>query len=289
MFNTIEYTIRPYDTIWMLAQVFNTTVDSIMNMNPGIDPRNLQLGQVIKIQPDHQYSSSQRGMVQGMNYSVYPAEMNYYDDTMDMDMDMDNMGYEGMGEWYENGFMDDNQEAVQMTDLMNYMRMLWEQHVAWTRMAVVGIIHNLPESSQIINRLLRNPSDFAKALEVYYGKEVADKFNQLLTDHLTIAADLFKAEKEGNKEAAEAADKRWHENADEIAQFLASINPYWNEDDWSAMLEEHLKLLSDNVKQMLNGDYEDSINGYDQIEIQALEMADMMADGIIRQFSGMED
>lgn len=287
MFNTIEYTIRPYDTIWMLAQVFNTTVDSIMNMNPGIDPRNLQLGQVIKIQPDHQYSSSQRGMVQGMNYSVYPAEMNYYDDTMDMDMD--NMGYEGMGEWYENGFMDDNQEAVQMTDLMNYMRMLWEQHVAWTRMAVVGIIHNLPESSQIINRLLRNPSDFAKALEVYYGKEVADKFNQLLTDHLTIAADLFKAEKEGNKEAAEAADKRWHENADEIAQFLASINPYWNEDDWSAMLEEHLKLLSDNVKQMLNGDYEDSINGYDQIEIQALEMADMMADGIIRQFSGMED
>ena len=51
----IQYTIRPYDTIWMLAQIFNTTVDSIMDLNPGIDPKNLQIGQVISIMPGFQY------------------------------------------------------------------------------------------------------------------------------------------------------------------------------------------------------------------------------------------
>ncbi|HHX12418.1 MAG TPA: LysM peptidoglycan-binding domain-containing protein, partial [Clostridiales bacterium] len=51
----MQYTIRPYDTIWMLAQVFNTTVESIMDLNPGINPTNLQIGQVISIAPGYRY------------------------------------------------------------------------------------------------------------------------------------------------------------------------------------------------------------------------------------------
>jgi len=286
MFDSIEYTIRPYDTIWMLAQVFNTTVDSIMDLNADIDPRYLNIGQVIKIKPNYQYSSNSHAMVMGMDYNVYQTDMGNTD-GMDNPNTMNNTN--GMGEWYETGYTAGNTEVEQMADLVNYFRILWEEHVAWTRMAVMGIIHNLPETSQMINRLLRNPSDFAKAFEVYYGKEIADKFMQLMTDHLTIAAEVFKAEKEGNKSAYADADKRWHDNADEIAKFLSSINPYWNEDDWSAMMNEHLELLSNNVKQMLDGDYEDSVNGFDDIEMQALEMADMMADGIMRQFSGFED
>ena len=58
MDGTIRYTVRPYDTIWMLAQVFNTTVDSIMELNPGMNPRNLQIGQVITIRPGYQYYPS---------------------------------------------------------------------------------------------------------------------------------------------------------------------------------------------------------------------------------------
>ena len=34
MNGTIRYTIRPYDTLYMLAQVFNTTVESLMELNP---------------------------------------------------------------------------------------------------------------------------------------------------------------------------------------------------------------------------------------------------------------
>jgi hypothetical protein len=47
----IQYTIQPCDTLWDLAQRYNTTVEDIMAMNPGIDPYNLQVGQVILI-PD---------------------------------------------------------------------------------------------------------------------------------------------------------------------------------------------------------------------------------------------
>lgn len=43
------YTIRSGDTLYNLAIRFNTTVDAIMRINPGINPNNLQIGQVICI------------------------------------------------------------------------------------------------------------------------------------------------------------------------------------------------------------------------------------------------
>lgn len=43
------YTIRPGDSLFSLAQRFNTTIQAITAANPGIDPTNLQLGQRICI------------------------------------------------------------------------------------------------------------------------------------------------------------------------------------------------------------------------------------------------
>ena len=46
---TMPYTVRAGDTFFFLAQRFNTTVEAIMRANPGVDPNNLQIGQVICI------------------------------------------------------------------------------------------------------------------------------------------------------------------------------------------------------------------------------------------------
>lgn len=46
---SFAYTIRAGDTLYMLAIRYNTTVEAIIRLNPGIDPNNLQIGQVICI------------------------------------------------------------------------------------------------------------------------------------------------------------------------------------------------------------------------------------------------
>ncbi|MDE5818999.1 MAG: LysM peptidoglycan-binding domain-containing protein [Lachnospiraceae bacterium] len=43
-----EYTVRSGDTLWQLAQRYNTTVDAIQNLN-GLSGSNLNIGQVLKI------------------------------------------------------------------------------------------------------------------------------------------------------------------------------------------------------------------------------------------------
>ncbi|MCG8402422.1 MAG: DUF3794 domain-containing protein [Firmicutes bacterium] len=45
----INYTIKAGDTFFELAQRYNTTVNMIKQLNPGVDPNNLKVGQVIRI------------------------------------------------------------------------------------------------------------------------------------------------------------------------------------------------------------------------------------------------
>lgn len=168
--------------------------------------------------------------------------------------------------------------------LSNHMRLLWEHHVYWTRMTILSMAFGLPDMEAVTNRLLRNPKDFEVVLRPFYGEDISSKFAELLTSHLTIAAELVKAAKTNDSAAAADAEKRWYANADQIAAFLSSINPYWSEQDWQKMLYNHLAMTKTEAVDILTQKYEDSINVFENIEQEALEMADMMTQGIVKQF-----
>lgn len=169
-------------------------------------------------------------------------------------------------------------------NLINELRKLWEEHVIWTRLFVVSALAELPDLDITTKRLLRNPSDFANILEIFYGKQKADTFRSLLEDHLKVAASIVDNLKHGNAKAEEQYTKLWYSNADQIAAFLAGINPAWSEDEWKNLMHDHLRMLADDIAARMSGEYiKDSII-FDMIEEQALAMADVMAAGMIKQF-----
>lgn len=169
-------------------------------------------------------------------------------------------------------------------ELINTFRKLWEQHVMWTRSFVISSAANLGDLEPVVRRLLRNPTDFAKALSKYYGGDKAKKFENLLTQHLLIAGNIVNAAKAGNTDTVNEERKKWYVNADQLAEFLASINPYWNRQEWQMMLYDHLKLLEVQVTERLTGQFAKDVAQYDIIEDQALMMGDLMANGIKKQF-----
>ncbi|MDF2591772.1 MAG: hypothetical protein K0S75_1238 [Clostridia bacterium] len=170
-------------------------------------------------------------------------------------------------------------------DINNEIRMLWEQHGFWTRSAIASMALNLPDEDFVVERLFQNPKDFARALKPLYGDKIAAKFRDLLAIHLAIAAQIVKAAKAGDDSGASDAEEQWYANADEIADFLGRINPYWSQKDWKRMMHKHLELVKAEAVNLLTKDFKASIKVYDEIERQALEMADVMSEGIIKQFS----
>ncbi|MFD2115355.1 acetylglutamate kinase [Paenibacillus yanchengensis] len=169
-------------------------------------------------------------------------------------------------------------------ELNRNLRALWEQHVFWTRLTVNSIVDGLADVKPTTERLLRNPDDFAAALAPIYGPVIASEFAKLLTEHLTIAAELVTNLKAGNTQAAQNATKRWYANADQIAVFLSKINPYWSVEQWRHMLYEHLGLLTEEVTSRIAQDYTRNVALADPIQAQALGMADVMTSGIVQQF-----
>ena len=178
----------------------------------------------------------------------------------------------------------DRQYTRQEVDLMNELRRLWEDHITWTRMTIISMVENLADVDLVTKRLLQNPTDFATLLRALYGDEIASKFEELFTSHLTIAAELVKAAMSNDKTAVSDAERRWYANADEIATFLASINPYWSEKMWKEMMYEHLALTKAEAVDRINKYYAADILVFDKIHTQAVKMADIMSEGILRQF-----
>lgn len=164
------------------------------------------------------------------------------------------------------------------------MRELWVEHVIWTRMFIMSVADNTSDKAVVTTRLLKNYDDMADALKPYYGNDTGNKFGDLIEEHLLTAAALVEAAKAGNSTAAAAAEKKWYENADEIAAFENSINFNWNKTALTTMWHDHLRLTKAEAVARLTKNYTADIEAFDQIEIQANMMADSMADGIVQQF-----
>ena len=169
-------------------------------------------------------------------------------------------------------------------ELVNTLRRLWMEHVFWTRLFIQSTLNGSADLDEVTKRLLRNPSDFAAALRPFYGNQLAAQFESLLRDHLMIAAQLVNAAKKGDMNAYNEQRIKWYANADALAAYLAQINPHWNMQDWQKMLYDHLYMTEVEAMQFAGGDYASSIREFDDIQREALEMADTMAQGISRQF-----
>ena len=172
-------------------------------------------------------------------------------------------------------------------DYRNDMRSLWEEPVAWTRMAIISLVFDLLDLNEVLTRLLKNADDMGDMIRRLYGDEVAVTYSQLIKDHLLIAADLVKAALAGNEQRAQEAEAKWYENADDIARFLNSVNPFLTEEAVREMFYKHLDLTKQEAVFMINKEFEKDIAVYDEIEKQAREMADAISDAMVLHYADM--
>jgi hypothetical protein len=108
----------------------------------------------------------------------------------------------------------------------NSMRVLWEQHVAWTRLAIVSFNGSLPDLAATEARLLRNQVDIGNAVKPFYGRAAGNRLTGLLRRHILIAVDILADVKGGHQHALNGDLERWYANANQISAFLHKANPH---------------------------------------------------------------
>jgi hypothetical protein len=165
------------------------------------------------------------------------------------------------------------------------MRKLWEDHVTWTRLAIVTFADSSAGFGPTAGRLLQNQTDIGNAIKPFYGPAAGSHLTALLNDHISIAVELLQAAKASDTAAFNAAKDRWYANANDIADFLAAANPrFWSRAVLRADMKTHLDQTLAEASHELTGDYAASITDYEAIHRHILAMADTLSSGIIRQF-----
>lgn len=177
------------------------------------------------------------------------------------------------------------QTKAQAAAFQDQMRKLWEDHVTWTRLAIVTFADGSAGFEATATRLLRNQDDIGEAIKPFYGQPAGDQLSALLKDHIKIAVELLQAAKAGDNAAFDKANTAWYDNANDIADFLADANPrYWPQDTMRAAMKGHLDQTLAEASHELTGEYAKSVADYDEIHHHILGMADVLSTGIIRAF-----
>ncbi|HUP63607.1 MAG TPA: glycosyltransferase [Thermoanaerobaculia bacterium] len=165
------------------------------------------------------------------------------------------------------------------------MRKLWSDHVAYTRLFIVSALAGSPDTDATTQRLLQNQTDIGNAVAEFYGRDAGNKLEALLEDHILIAASIVTAAKAGDNAKVASENKRWRDNATDIAKFLNMANPkHWPEAAIQSAMFAHLEQTLSEATNQLKGDYAASIKDYDTAMDHILMMADTLSDGIIAQF-----
>jgi hypothetical protein len=169
--------------------------------------------------------------------------------------------------------------------LRSTMDRLWEEHVAWTRLAIISLTTNAPDTQATVARLLQNQTDIGNAVKPFYGAAAGKQLTALLREHILIAADLIGVAQKGDQAGVAAQQARWTKNADEIATFLSNANPrYWKLGEMKTMMHTHLRLTTDEVVARLTQNWAADVKAYDRVEREILQMSAMLADGLVAQF-----
>ncbi|HET9893426.1 MAG TPA: hypothetical protein VFQ44_00580 [Streptosporangiaceae bacterium] len=167
------------------------------------------------------------------------------------------------------------------------MRKLWEDHVTWTRLAIVTFADGSAGFDATATRLLQNQTDIGNAIAPFYGQAAGDELSTLLHGHINIAVQILQDAKAGDTAAFNTDSARWYDNANQIADFLSALNPrFWPDDVMRAAMKEHLDQTLAEAQDELNGNYTASVNDYEAIHLHILAMADLLSSGIVNQFPG---
>lgn len=173
---------------------------------------------------------------------------------------------------------------LRAADVRATMRTLWAQHMNWTYATVVAFAGDSKGLDATVARLLENQADIGDAVRPFYGAKAADRLTALLQEHITGAVPVLTAAKAGNAKDLRTSLRAWHVNARQIADFLAGANPHWKKPAMRKMMKRHIDQTVTYAGAVLAGRWAKAIAAYDRADAHMAHMADMLTNGLVKQF-----
>lgn len=183
---------------------------------------------------------------------------------------------------------DDNNNPLQSLayqELRVEMRQLWADHMEWTYSTVDAFFHDEAGLDAKLTRLLLNQEHIGTSMKPYFGETLGEELTVLLTEHITDAVPVLSAAEQGDDAALAAALDDWYENAQEVGDHFASMNPqFWGQTELRDIWKTHISQTVTYSVDLLLLDLDKAVLDYQEAYDHMMGLSDILAKGIAEKF-----
>ena len=145
---------------------------------------------------------------------------------------------------------------------------------------LVSMAADLPDQQELVTALIDNAEEIADLFGRYYPENTVNSLRDLLVRQVELTGGLITQKKEGRTKDTVEQVRRLNENADRIAELLASATPEYEESVLKEMFRMHVDLTGQEISERLAGNYEKDLQTFWNIQRQIIAMADYFANGL---------
>lgn len=178
--------------------------------------------------------------------------------------------------------MPDRYLTYEQMNLINSFRSFASEMAIFKRFTSSCIILYSDCFDALFARLLQVPYDSFQQMATYLGRDKAMTYYNLVNQHIIITVELLQALQQKDNQKADALLADLYHKADELASYLASINPYWNKEQWQNLLYKDLQMTLSQALAMQTKDYTKSVGIFDQLRNHSVLIGDYLAFGIMQ-------
>jgi hypothetical protein len=172
--------------------------------------------------------------------------------------------------------------TFEQLNLIFDMKMFWFDLINWVRALMLSKYQDVGNENEVYARLQKVVDDLVGNLKKIYGDTPAAEALQLdLNAYIGLIDALITAQKAGNTEEIDRITKLLYQNADSMAASIASIDPYWNQNEWRTRLYSNLRSTLEESSMFLTEDYARNLDIFSRLMDQAESSSDYFTQGLL--------
>lgn len=176
--------------------------------------------------------------------------------------------------------------TVKEVQLKMEMRELISDHLFWQRMYIYSLHFGAWDNNkaEIEWRYFTSQNNLRTVLKRYYSEDSVEGFGRNFLDCGKLLAEYADASKRDSSISKADIERRLNEDYKEIGVIFNRANMDWKKDDVSMIFSKYFNLFLPEIAYQLQNSGSVSVKLCDATSNQGILLADMLADGIVRQY-----
>ena len=165
-------------------------------------------------------------------------------------------------------------------NLISNVRVFFRRFTTWIREYIISRYTGVGAPEELFGRLYLESTDFGDIFHVIFGRDISNQFAGLLNKLTFGLRDLIDAQFAGNSEAVKTNVNNLYKTMDDLAAFLTSVSPSFDETEWKNMWRTYLQYTLEEANMFTSADFKDEIATFDIINNLGNQMGYLFAQAL---------